>query len=159
MRGAHLVAADRFELSEGARRFENWEFAYALVLGLGEAVGYALEVGVEESGRRAIALGARLRERLAALPGVRIADPGREKCAIVTAEVAGWHAADLMKRLRQDGINTSAAHTGGGPLNAREMSTGSAGSSTSVVRLSPHYYNTEEEVEAVIAALGSLVQK
>lgn len=156
MRGAHLVAADRFELADGARRFENWEFSYALVLGLGEAARYALEVGVEESGRRAIALAASLRERLAALPGVRIADPGREKCAIVTAAVAGWHAADLMKRLRQEGINTSAAHAGPGPLNAPETAAELSGS---VLRLSPHYYNTEEEVETVVAALAGLLRK
>lgn len=153
MRGAHLTAADRFELAEGARRFENWEFAYALVLGLGEAVRYALEVGVEESGARALALATGLRERLADLPGVRIMDPGRRHCAIVTAEVAGWHAADLVKRLRREGINASASHAGGGPLNAREMS------AVSVLRLSPHYYNTQEEVDAVIAALTGLVQR
>lgn len=156
MRGAHLVAAGRFELADGARRFENWEFAYALVLGMGEAARYALEAGVEEGGRRAAALAAALRERLAELPGIRLADPGREKCAIVTAEVAGWQAADLVQRLRQEGINASAAYTGGGPLNAPEMSPELA---ASVVRLSPHYYNTEEEVEAVAAALAALVQK
>src|SRR4030095_5796868 len=51
-----ILEADRDELAQGARRFENWEFSYALVLGLGEAARYALEVGVEETGRRDAAL-------------------------------------------------------------------------------------------------------
>ncbi|MFW6330549.1 MAG: aminotransferase class V-fold PLP-dependent enzyme, partial [Gemmatimonadota bacterium] len=46
MRGADWTAADAYRLRHDARRFENWEFAYALVLGLGEAAWYAREVGV-----------------------------------------------------------------------------------------------------------------
>src|SRR5437870_11865346 len=45
MRGADWTDPDAFRLVDGARRFENWEFAYALVLGLGEATRYALAVG------------------------------------------------------------------------------------------------------------------
>ena len=48
MRGASWVAADSYRLEDDARRFENWEFAYSLVLGLGEAARYALDVGVAE---------------------------------------------------------------------------------------------------------------
>jgi len=43
MRGAEWIEADEFRLSRDARRFENWEFAYALVLGQGAAARYALE--------------------------------------------------------------------------------------------------------------------
>ena len=46
MRGADWVTADTFRLAADARRFENWEFPYALVLGLGEAASYAIAVGV-----------------------------------------------------------------------------------------------------------------
>src|SRR5258708_22920342 len=45
MRGADWTDPDAFRLADGARRFENWEFAHALVLGLGEAARYTLEVG------------------------------------------------------------------------------------------------------------------
>src|SRR5438105_7262761 len=37
MRGADWTDPDAFRLADGARRFENWEFAYALVAGLGAA--------------------------------------------------------------------------------------------------------------------------
>ena len=70
MRGAERLGEDGFELADGARRFENWEFPYALVLGLGEAARYALEVGIESAGGLARELAAHARERLSALPGV-----------------------------------------------------------------------------------------
>lgn len=143
MRGAQLAGEDRFELAEGARRFENWEFPYALVLGMGEAARYALEVGIEEGGRRASELAVFLRESLRALPGLRIRDRGERLCAIVTVEVAGRDATEVVHVLRERGINTSA-------------STNEDGSPVPVVRLSPHYFNTREEIEAAVAALGEL---
>lgn len=146
MRGAERVGDDGFRLAEGARRFENWEFPYALVLGMGEAARYALEVGIEAGGSRAIALGQTLRERLGALAGVRIADRGRRLCAIVTAELSGWDATAAVLRLRQIGVNTSA-------------STREDGSPVPVLRISPHYYNSREEVDTLVAAIEDLLRE
>lgn len=143
MRGAERVGDD-LKLFEGARRFENWEFPYALVLGMGEAARYALEVGIEEGGGRAIALAEYVRERLGSLPGVRIADRGRRLCAIATAEVVGRDAPPVVLRLREAGINTSA-------------STAEDGATVPVVRISPHYYNTREEVGVLVDAIEGLL--
>lgn len=71
----------------GARRFETWEASYANILGLDAAVRQALDLGLDEIGERAIALGAYLRDRLDALPGVTTYDLGRNRCAIVTAKL------------------------------------------------------------------------
>jgi selenocysteine lyase/cysteine desulfurase len=146
MRGAELRGEDGFELAGGARRFENWEFPYALVLGLGEAARYALAVGVELAGGLAADLATHARERLRALPGVRIRDRGRHLCAIVTAEVAGRDATEIVHRLRDLNINTSAA-------------TNEDGSPVPVVRVSPHYYNTREEVDTLVDAIEALIQE
>src|SRR5688572_13660219 len=56
MRGARWIEADQAELAPDARRFENWEFAYALVVGMGVAARYALDAGIERCGERARAL-------------------------------------------------------------------------------------------------------
>jgi cysteine desulfurase / selenocysteine lyase len=53
MRGADWTQRDAFELRPDARRFENWEFAYALVLGMGVAAEYALAAGQERTSVRA----------------------------------------------------------------------------------------------------------
>ena len=151
MRGAGLANETTFELMPDARRFENWEFAYALLLGLGAAARYAVEVGVERGGARAIELAGIARTRLPAMPGVHLVEPGRRHSAIVTAAVQCWQAGDLVLRLRERGINTSASTSGPGPFNAP----GAAG--TSLLRISPHYYNTAEEVETAIAALAEVI--
>jgi selenocysteine lyase/cysteine desulfurase len=150
MRGADWVSADNFAPAPDARRFENWEFAYSLVLGLGEAARYALAVGVERGGCRARELAATLRGALRGLNGIRVLDRGNELAAIVTIEVAGWDATELSKLLRTRGINTSASLRAYAVIDMDEKQAASA------LRLSPHYYNTEEEIDRVVAALHAV---
>ena len=153
MRGADWVSADDFAPAPDARRFENWEFAYSLVLGLGEAARYALEVSVERGGRRARDLAATLRGKLTGLSGIRVLDRGIELAAIVTVEVPGWDATDLSKLLRTKGINTSASLRAYAVIDMDEKRAASA------LRLSPHYYNTEEEIDRAVETLRALTAK
>ena len=143
MRGARWTAPDTFQLEDDAKRFENWEFAYALVLGLGAAARYALEVGVETAGRRAAELAALARERLAEVPGARVLDRGRTRCAIVTAAFEGRDARDLRDALRAQKINTDASLREYAVIDMAEKGAETA------LRISPHYYNTVEELDAL----------
>jgi selenocysteine lyase/cysteine desulfurase len=153
MRGADWVSADSFAPAPDARRFENWEFAYSLVLGLGEAARYALGVGVERGGRRARELAATLRSKLIEVGGIRVLDRGSELAAIVTIEVAGWDATELSKLLRGRGINSSASLRAYAVIDMDEKRAASA------LRLSPHYYNTEEEIERVVEELRGVTAR
>jgi selenocysteine lyase/cysteine desulfurase len=150
MRGADWVSADTFQPAPDARRFENWEFPYSLVLGLGEAARYALAVSVERGGGRARQLAAHLRDKLRVTPGVRVLDRGKDLAALVTIEVAGWDATELSQLLRKRGINTSASLRAYAVIDMDEKQAASA------LRLSPHYYNTEDELAAAVEALRSL---
>ncbi|HWP37251.1 MAG TPA: aminotransferase class V-fold PLP-dependent enzyme [Gemmatimonadales bacterium] len=152
MRGAEWTAADEYTLVDGAQRFENWEFAYALHLGLGTAARYALDVGIDRASDRACALAAYARERLGRLDGVRVLDRGARLGAIVTAEVAGMDARAVVTRLRVRGINTSATLRGSAVIDMDEKR------ATSAVRISPHYYNTREEIDTVVAALDEIAR-
>src|SRR2546421_153551 len=152
MRGADGIAADASRLGDGARRFENWEFAYALILGLGAAARYALAAG-ELGHERAWRLAALLRERLDAVPEARVLDRGRQRCAIVTLDVRGRDAGDLELRLRERGVNTSSADRTSGVLDMDDKR------AATVLRLSPHYYNTEDELDAAVAALIDVVRR
>lgn len=146
MRGAEWIGADAFRLFEGARRFENWEFSHALVLGLGAAARYAAAVGPGGM-QRARVLATQLRERLAAIPGVLPMDRGAERCAIVTVATRGQDPADLKQRLRARHINTSVSDRDDAVIDMDEKRV------ASVLRFSPHYYNTEEELETAALAL------
>jgi selenocysteine lyase/cysteine desulfurase len=153
MRGADWVSADSFAPAPDARRFENWEFAYSLVLGLGEAARYALGVGVERGGRRARELAGKLRSKLSELSGIRVLDHGSELAAIVTIEVAGWDATELSELLRGRGINSSASLRAYAVIDMDEKRVASA------LRLSPHYYNTDEEIERVVEELRGVTAR
>src|SRR5687768_464950 len=78
MQGARWREADAYDLVEDAHRFENWEFAYALVLGLGEAARYANRIGMDTITPRVQHLAATLRTKLQKLEHVRVLDRGRQ---------------------------------------------------------------------------------
>jgi selenocysteine lyase/cysteine desulfurase len=153
MHGATWTDADTFELTPDARRFETWEFAHALVLGLGAAARYALEVGLDTARDRARELAEYARTRLAAVPGVRVLDRGPELCAIVTVAVAGRNTSDLKLELRRQGINTSSPQREDAVIDMDEKRTESA------LRISPHYYNTREEIDTAVEALDVILKK
>jgi selenocysteine lyase/cysteine desulfurase len=151
MHGATWVEADAFDLTPDARRFETWEFAYALVLGLGAAAAYALDVGLANARDRARELAAYARTRLAMVPEVRVLDRGPELCAIVTAAVAGRDAKEIKLALRARGINTSSPEREDAVIDMDEKQASSA------LRISPHYYNTKEEIDTAVEGLEEVL--
>jgi selenocysteine lyase/cysteine desulfurase len=151
MRGARWSSPHAFEPVPDARRFEEWEFAYALVLGLGEAARYAVEAGIERCGARAHALAREARERLSALPGATVLDRGRHLSALVTVSFDGRDAKDVAAALAARGINTVATLRWYGMLDLGARGVESA------IRVSPHYYNTSAELDLLIAALEEIL--
>ncbi|HEX2722941.1 MAG TPA: aminotransferase class V-fold PLP-dependent enzyme [Gemmatimonadaceae bacterium] len=151
MRGAEWVTADSYRVVQSARRFEDWEFPYALVLGQARAAKYALEVGIDTAHDRAWMLAAKLRDALAAIPGARILDRGRTRCAIVTVAFDGIAAAGVVKHLNSQRINAVVSLREYSQLDFTDKGVESA------VRLSPHYYNTEEEIDTAVACLQAFV--
>lgn len=151
MRGARWTAAGAYQVEPTARRYEDWEFPYALVLGQAAATRYALDVGIDVAQARAWALATRLRDALGAMAGVRVLDRGRTRCAIVTMTAEGHHADTIVRALKERQINSvsSLREFGIYDFEAKGVET--------ALRLSPHYYNTEAEVDAAVAALGAIL--
>jgi selenocysteine lyase/cysteine desulfurase len=152
MRGAHWTGADTFELAPDARRFENWEFAYALVLGFGAAARYALTIGLDEIRRRSRALAEQARAGLQTLPGARLLDRGRETCAIVSVAFAGRDdTRPLVRALRARGVRTGPA------LRAFALIDMDDKGAPAALRVSPHYYNTPEEIQRLVSVLREVL--
>jgi selenocysteine lyase/cysteine desulfurase len=139
-----------FTWAPGARRFATWEHSYVNVLGLGAAVRQALDVGLGAIGQRAVALGARLRGQLAELPGVTVHDLGRIRCAIVTAKVDGLAAEQAAQVLARAGVNVSTTVPGDNPLDTQDRGV------HPLIRFSPHYYNTEDEIDRATELVAGL---
>lgn len=150
MRGADWIEADLHRPLPDARRFETWEYAHGLLLGMGEAARYASALGLEAIRSRARGLAESLRERLRDAPGLRVLDRGPELCAIVTVHPEARSPRAVRDALREEGINTSCQGLESGAIDFRDK--GVEGG----LRISPHYYNTEEEVERVVAALSRI---
>jgi selenocysteine lyase/cysteine desulfurase len=139
-----------FTWADGARRFESWENSYVNVIGLGTAVQQALALGLDAIGDRTRTLGERLREGLGQLPGVTTHDLGTHRCAIVTAKIAGRGAGDVAAALGRVGINVSTTVAEHNPLDTEERGV------HPLVRFSPHYYNTEAEIDRTLAVVAEL---
>jgi selenocysteine lyase/cysteine desulfurase len=151
MRGADWIAADHYRARPDARRFENWEFAWALVLATGEAARYAAAIGIEPIRRRVATLASRVRAGLGNIGQVRLLDRGSELCGIVSAAIAGHDPAALVSALRSRGINTSAQAREYAVIDYDDKQV------TASLRISPHYYNTEEEIDLALSAIRELL--
>jgi cysteine desulfurase / selenocysteine lyase len=147
MRAADWVAPDRYELRPDGRRFEEWEQDYAGKAGLARAIDYALEWDVGAIWGRVRALGNRLRGQLAEIAGVTVRDVGAERCAIVTFDVAGIPAQQLKDALARQAINVTVSATTSAVIESIERGL------PDLVRASPHYYNTEEEVDRLVESV------
>ena len=147
MNGASWSSAGAFELVDSARRFEQWEQPSALVLGLGEAAGYAMRVGLDTASTRAWMLAARLRAQLAAVPGWRVLDNRPHASAIVAVELGAVDPLLVMEALRKKAINTSATFRAWAQYHMGRQGVEAA------LRISPHYYNSDDEIDRFVPAL------
>jgi cysteine desulfurase/selenocysteine lyase len=141
---APWVARDRYELRPDARRFENWENNYAARLGLGAAVDYALSIGLAEIEERCLMLSQRLRAGLSTIAGVTLRDLGRNPSAIVSFTIDGFEAREIVQRADEAGITIGASDPASTRIDAEKRRL------PDVVRASPHYYNTAEEVDRLV---------
>jgi len=150
LHAADWTRVDDYEWRPDARRFENWETYYAGKAGLGAAVDYAMGVGIETTAVRIADLAARLRNGLESLNRVAVHDKGARRGGIVTFTVDGVDATSVHAQLLARRINTSTS----GPDRAR-LDLEPRGLPT-VIRASTHYYNSEDEIDAVIAAVDEV---
>lgn len=145
-RSADWTTESSYELQPSAQRFELFERSYAAKVGLGVAFDYALDLGLEAIERRVVMLADRLRAGLAGCDGVRVLDTGVRQCGIVTFDVAGRDAAEVSTELRGQGINTGSPGISGSRYDVASRSV------EAVVRAGVHYYNTEAEIDRLVAA-------
>ena len=92
-------------------------------------------------------MAAYLRRKLAELPGFRVLDHGAKLAAIVTAEVAGHDVLEIVRQLGEQNINIHLTLRDSAVIDMDEKHAQSG------LRISPHYYNTQTEIDATVEAL------
>ncbi len=151
MRAADWIADDLYQPAPDARRFESWEFAWPLVLGTGAAARYTIALGLEPIRDRARGLASDLRARLSGLDGVTVLDRGAELSATVSVTIDGHVPSDLVLELRTRGINTSSQTRIDAVIDYDAKGVEGA------LRISPHYFNDESDLDALLDALSDII--
>lgn len=145
--GADWNEPDDYEKSNTANRFEYFEKNYAILLGSKVAIEYAQNIGLKAIAERVGELADYTRSRLEELPGWRVLDQGRQKCGIVTAHHPNSSPADFSGPIAAANINLGFARTQNAVIDFQEKGV------TWAMRVSPHYYNTKEEIDELITVL------
>ena len=149
LHSATWTGPDSYDVATSARRFETFEANYASRLGLGAAVDYARSVGLQPAFRRIQRLAEALRRALTEVDGIDVHDKGTVKCGIVTFTRRDSSPSDLRDSLADLAINVSVS-----PAEFAQYDLPDRGLSA-LVRASLHYYNTESELERLVAALDT----
>jgi cysteine desulfurase / selenocysteine lyase len=147
MHAAEWLPDGSYRIRGDARRFENWETYYAGKIGLGVAADYALALGLDAIRGRIDELARSLREQLEQIGGVTVHDRGETLAALVTFTVDGRSATEVQRELAAEAINVSVS-----PATSSQLDLGARGLDE-VVRASVHYYNSEQELERLAAAV------
>lgn len=151
LRGATLVDKHHYVAKTDATRFEDWETAYALLLGTKAAITYYLNAGPDKVWRRTSYLAAYTRSKLKEMPGLLLLDKAPELCSLITYAIPGFNVEKLKTDLHAKNINVVTSR--------REYDTffdDTKGEEWGL-RVSPHYYNTEAEIDIFIEELKSLI--
>ncbi|HEY1368874.1 MAG TPA: aminotransferase class V-fold PLP-dependent enzyme [Gaiellaceae bacterium] len=150
LHSATWVADDRYEPRDDATRFELWESDVAGELGLKAAVDYALELGMDAVEAEVKARADRLRSLLAELPSVTVTDLGRERCGIVSFAVDDVPAPAVRDALSGRAIIVTVSERSSTLLDMSDRSL------ESLVRASPHYFVSDEQLEEAARAVAAL---
>lgn len=151
LNGAQWTAQDDYELAPDAKRFQDWEQSHALMSGSHAAIAYALRIGLDVIAERNNVLCTWLRSQLQQLPGVRLLDKGAQLCSIITLSIPDVNPQWLVKYLRDKHINTALGTNSGSLIDFADKGVDWA------LRISPHYYNTEEEGAELIEVLRTVL--
>jgi len=133
---AHRERYDHLELvyDDSARRFEGGSLTTETILQLGASVDLLLDVGVDRVWRHVDALLDHLVDRVAATAATAVSDRSATgRSGIVTLTVGDLDPTSVVDQLRGVGVVCSARGDG--------------------IRVSPHGYNTLDEIDGLVDAL------
>ena len=131
----------------GIGRFVEYEASYAGLVGLAAAAQQAVATGMEAVEERVVALAEGLRSMLSSIETVTVHDTAERRSGIVTFSVAGLEPRAVVDAAAAAGVRINEVTSTWAALDME------AKGLRSVVRASPHYFNTEAE----LALLGEVV--
>ncbi len=121
------------EFLDSAEKYEGGGLPFPLLYAMEQSIGLFHEIGPRTVEERVMHLAQSARERLCEL-GAEAADNGSQ---IVAAKFPGRDPSHLARELKKRNVNVAARH--------------------GFLRISPHFYNNEEDLEQLCVALKPLI--
>ncbi|MEI7613513.1 MAG: aminotransferase class V-fold PLP-dependent enzyme [Betaproteobacteria bacterium] len=131
-------------------RLHLGDYPYPSLVELTTAIRYAMSVGVENIYQRNQYLGKTARLALKEVPGVEIYDLTHGVMGTVPLNVHGVPAETAVMKLAERGIIACVAYEENALLALRKIG------QCELIRISLHYYNTEEDIDCLAMALGEI---
>lgn len=150
--GAAWTGPDSYEPRDDARLFELWEYSVADRLGMIAAARYALDRGMDVIEAEVAERAKRLREGLRTIPGVTVRDLGERQSGIVTFTHETLRATELKDRLWAEQVAVTASQMGSTLIDMSKRGLGE------VVRASPHYFVTPDEIDQALERISRSVR-
>ncbi len=147
MSGAEWTAFDEYKLLKTAKRFEHWETSISSILGFTEAAKYADKIGLQTIETYNKKLAESLRNGLRN-NGLRVLDQGNNLCSIVTFCAADHSTENIYKILKENNVYFSVSNKSNALIDFTLKNLDRA------IRLSPHYFNTQDEIDQVVRMLA-----
>lgn len=150
--GSMISSVDYFESkwAPSPAKFEAGTPNIADAIALGVAMDYLDAIGREAIARHDEKLAATAYARIKAeVPGIRILGPAHHRSGVLSFAVPGAHAHDVVTLADREGIALRGGHHCNQPL-MRKLGLNSTS------RASFYFYNTEEEIAALILALQKI---
>ena len=147
--GGDMISSVTFEktlYNKVPHKFEAGTPHVAGVIGLGAAVDYLERIDLDARQAHEDELLAHATRTVAAIPGVRLIGTARRKTGVLSFVLEGVHPHDIGTILDREGVAIRAGHHCTQPLMERFGVPATA-------RASLAFYNTREEIDALVAAL------
>jgi selenocysteine lyase/cysteine desulfurase len=151
MRGAAWITKDTYKPRADAMRFEDWEFAYALVTGSSAAIEYYSNIDEDRIWQQLQFLSGYMRKELSVINKVRVLDRGPELGSLVTFTVQDAQLQNILDELLKRKINVVPSYRGFAVIDFDEKQVEWA------IRASPHYFNTIAEIDAFTEAVREII--
>ena len=152
--GGGMIRTVSFEKTTFApipEKFEAGTPAIAANIGLGAAIDYLNSIDLGKAAEYEHELLEYATEKLSAIEGVRIIGTAREKASVLSFTIENAHPHDVGTILDQSGIAVRAGHHCAQPVMRFFKVPATA-------RASFAFYNTKEEVDALVKAVGKVIE-
>jgi cysteine desulfurase/selenocysteine lyase len=152
--GGEMISSVSFERTTYDRlphKFEAGTPHIAGAVGLGAALDYVGAIGIDAIGAHERVLLTYATDQLSKVPRLRLIGTAKEKVGVLSFVIDGVHPHDVATVLDREGIAIRAGHHCAQPLMQRFGISGTA-------RASLALYNTREDVDALVAGLGKVLE-